>query len=194
MKKPMIYILIAVILLVGITFFIKSTNKGKAETVEQNTTAKQTEQNHYDDMRKMAFSVTSEQLGLSGIDKNDVYGIVSEMDMNGATATVVTYLTGDTSLYLSTGGGFIGAGQHESIQKVVKKYVENGQRYVEKATKVEKAELPKSGMTNFNFLTENGIYSISKSLSELESGKSEFSNLFVELNEVISQIRMKSGE
>jgi len=194
MKKPMIYILIAVILIVGITFFIKSTNKGKAETVEQNTTAKQTEQNHYDDMRKMAFSVTSEQLGLSGIDKNDVYGIVSEMDMNGATATVVTYLTGDTSLYLSTGGGFIGAGQHESIQKVVKKYVENGQRYVEKATKVEKAELPKSGMTNFNFLTENGIYSISKSLSELESGKSEFSNLFVELNEVISQIRMKSGE
>ena len=190
----MIYILIAVILIVGITFFIKSTNKGKAETVEQNTTAKQTEQNHYDDMRKMAFSVTSEQLGLSGIDKNDVYGIVSEMDMNGATATVVTYLTGDTSLYLSTGGGFIGAGQHESIQKVVKKYVENGQRYVEKATKVEKAELPKSGMTNFNFLTENGIYSISKSLSELESGKSEFSNLFVELNEVISQIRMKSGE
>ncbi len=62
------------------------------------------------------------------------------------------------------------------------------------ATKIEKAELPESGMTNFNFLTENGIYSISKSLSELESGKSEFSNLFVELNEVISQIRMKSGE
>jgi hypothetical protein len=143
-------------------------------------------------MRNMAFSATSEQLGLSGIDKNDVYGIVSEMDMNGATATVVTFSTGDTSLYLSTGGGFIGAGQHESVKKVVKKYVENGQKYVEKATKIEKAELPESGMTNFNFLTENGIYSISKSLNELESGKSEFSNLFVELNEVISQIRMKS--
>jgi hypothetical protein len=95
---------------------------------------------------------------------------------------------------LSSGGGFIGAGQHESVQKVVKKYVENGQKYIAKATKIEKAELPESGMTNFNFLTENGIYSISKSLSELESGKSEFSNLFVELNEVISHIRMKSGK
>lgn len=194
MKKPMIYIIITVILIIGITLFMKSLNKGKTQITEQNSTEKQPEQNPYAEMRNMAFSVTSEQLGLSRINKNDVYGIVSEMDMNGATATVVTYLTGDTSLYLSTGGGFIGAGQHESVQKVVKKYVENGQRYIEKATKVEKSELPKSGMTNFNFLTESGIYSISKSLSELESGKSEFSNLFVELNEVISQIRMKSGK
>ena len=116
------------------------------------------------------------------------------MDMNGATATVVTFLSGDTSLYLSSGGGFIGAGQHESVRKVVKKYVENGQKHIGKATKIEKAELPKSGMTNFNFLTENGIYSISESLSELESGKSEYSNLFIELNEVIAQIRTKSGE
>ena len=190
----MIYIIISVILIIGITLFMKSLNRGKTQITEQNSTEKQSEQNPYAEMRNMAFSVTSEQLGLSRIDKNDVYGIVSEMDMNGATATVVTYLTGETSLYLSTGGGFIGAGQHESVQKVVKKYVENGHIYIEKATKVEKSELPKSGMTNFNFLTESGIYSISKSLSELESGKSEFSNLFVELNEVISQIRMKSGE
>jgi hypothetical protein len=194
MKKPMTYIIIAVILIVGITLFMKSANKGKTQIAEQNSTEKQKEQNPYSDMRNMAFSATSEQLGLSGMDKNDVYGIVSEMDMNGATATVVTFSNGDTSLYLSSGGGFIGAGQHESVQKVVKKYVENGQKYIEKATKIEEAELPESGMTNFNFLTENGIYSISKSLSELESGKSEFSNLFVELNEVISHIRMKSGK
>ena len=194
MKKPMTYIIIAVILIVGITLFMKSANKGKTQIEEQNSTEKQTEQNPYSDMRNMAFSATSEQLGLSGMEKNYVYGIVSEMDMNGATATVVTFSNGDTSLYLSSGGGFIGAGQHESVQKVVKKYVENGQKYIEKATKIEKAKLPESGMTNFNFLTENGIYSISKSLSELESGKSGFSNLFVELNEVISHIRMKSGE
>jgi len=190
----MTYILIAVILIVGITLFMKSANKGKTEIAEKNSTENQTEQNPYNDMRNIAFSATSEQLGIEGIGKNDVYGIISEIDMNGATATVVTFSNGDTSLYLSTGGGFIGAGQHESVQKVVKKYVENGQKYIEKATKIEKAELPKSGMTNFNFLTENGIYSISKSLSELESGKSEFSNLFIELNEVISQIRLKSGK
>jgi hypothetical protein len=194
MRKPHMTETLLFILVVGIGLFyaVKYGNKAKKDIAEYQQTEKQAEQNPYSDMRKMAFSATSEQLGLTGIDKNDVYGIISEMDMDGATATVVTFSTGDTSLYLSTGGGFIGAGQHESVQKVVKKYVENGQKYTAKATKIDKAELPESGMTNFNFLTENGIYFISKSLSELESGKSEFSNLFAELNEVISQIRLKS--
>jgi hypothetical protein len=186
----MTYILIVVILIIGITLFMKSANHRKIELTEQI----QTVQNLYTDLRNMAFSTTSKQLGIEGIGRNDVYGVISEMDMNGATATVVTFSTGDTSLYLSTGGGFIGAGQHESVQKVVKKYVQDGQKYIKKAAKIEKTELPKRGMTNFNFLTENGIYSISKSLNELESGKSEFSNLFIELNNVISQIRLKSGK
>jgi hypothetical protein len=194
MKKPMTYIIIAVILIIGITLFMKSTNKGKTQIAEQNSTEKQTEQNPYVDMRNMAFTVTSEQLGINQIDKNEVYGIVSEMDMDGGSVTVVTYVTGDASIYLSSGGGFIGAGQHESVQKVVKEYVKNGQNYLEKATKVEKSELPKSGMANFNFLTKNGIYSISQSLNGLESGKSEFSNLFAELNEVITEVRIKSGQ
>ena len=194
MKKPMTYILIAVILFIGIALFMKSANKGKVEIAERNSIEKQTEQNPYTDMRNMAFSVTSEQLGLSGIDKNDVYGIISEMDIDGGSVTVVTYVTGDASIYLSSGGGFIGAGQHESVQKVVKKYVKNGQKYLMKATKAEKNDLPKSGMANFNFLTENGVYSISQSLSGLESGKSEFSNLFAELNEVITEVRLKSEQ
>jgi hypothetical protein len=49
-------------------------------------------------------------------------------------------------------------------------------------------------MANFNFLTDNGVYSISQSLSDLESGKSEFSKLFEELNEVITEVRIKSGK
>jgi hypothetical protein len=52
--------------------------------------------------------------------------------------------------------------------------------------------MPKSGMTSFNFLTENGVYSISQSLSELESRTSEFSDLFAELNKVITEVRLKS--
>lgn len=189
------YILIGIVSIAGIVILISCNNKPKKEQTENAQKEENImEQNPYMDMRNMAFSATSEQLGLSGIDKNDVYGIISEMDINGATATVVTFSNGDTSLYLSSGGEFIGSGQHESVQKVVKRYVENGQKYIKKATKIEKAELPESGITNFNFLTENGIYSISRSLSELESGKSEFSSLFVELNEVISQIRMKSGK
>jgi hypothetical protein len=196
MRKPNMTQTLLFILVIGIGLFyaIKYGNKAKKDIADyQQKTEKQTEQNSYSDMRKMAFSVTAEQLELNGTKDNDVYGIIAEMDMGGAIATVVTFIPGDTSLYLSTGAGFIGAGQHEDVRKIVKRFVENGQQYLVKANKIEKPELPKSGITNFNFLTGNGIYSIAKNTSELESGKSEFSNLFAELNEVITQIRLKSG-
>ncbi|WP_162623207.1 hypothetical protein [Confluentibacter sediminis] len=182
------------ILVIGIGLFYanKHGNKSKKDIAEYQQVGKKTEQNHYAEMRKMAFSVTAEQLGLNTIEKDKVYGIVSEMDMEGTTVTVVTFLTGDTSIYMSSGAIIIGAGQHESTKKVVTKFVENGQKYLDKATKTKKMDLPKSGMTNFNFLTENGSYIISQSLSGLESGKSEFSNLFAELNKVITEVRLKS--
>ena len=182
------------ILVIGIGLFyaIKYGAQAKNEIAEYQKSEELTEQNPYSDMRNMAFSVNTEQLGLIGYEKDDVYGVISEMDMNGTTVTVVSFINGDTSLYLSSGGIFIGAGQHENVQKIVNKFVKNGQKYLNKGNKLDNPELPKSGMTNFNFLTQNGIYRIAENTSELESGKSEFSNLFVELNEVITQIRLKS--
>ncbi len=195
MKKRMTQTLLFILVVaIGLFYAIKYGNKAKKniEKYEQATAAP--EQNPYEELRNMAFSITPEQLGLEGIAKDNVYGIISDMDMGEWIATVITYASGDTSLYLSTGGGFIGAGQHESVQNVVKEFVKNGQGYLSKATKTEDTNLPKQGMVKFNFLTGNGVYSFSENLSELESGNSEFSKLFFELNEVITQIRLKSGE
>ena len=184
----MTYIIIAVILIIKIVIYVRAENKKKEA---KNITQKQTEQNHYEEMREMAFLASTEQLGLSSIGKDQVYGIISEMDMEGATITLATFLNGDASIYFSSGGGVIGAGQHESVEKIVKEYVKNGQNYLDKGVKTEKTNLPENGMGNFNFLTEKGIYKISQSLNNLESGNSEFSNLFVELNEIINEIRIK---
>ncbi len=201
MKKS---IVTSIVVFIWMAFLISCNTKTKKETPQKSQQTEVTEKapemeeetrkNPFFDMRNMAYKTTAEQIGLDAIDKDDVYGIISELDMNGATVTVVTFATGDTSIYLSSGGGFIGAGQHESVREVVKKYVINGQRYVEHATKIENLELPAKGMATFNFMTPNGNYCFSKNINELNSGNSEFSNLFAELNEVISQIRVKSGQ
>lgn len=189
MTQTLLFILVIAI---GFAYSVKYGNKAKKEITEHNQVENKTEQNHYNEMRKIAFSVTSEQLGLNTISKDKVYGIVSEMNMQGVTVTIVTFITGDSSIYLSSGAIIIGAGQHESVKNITMNYVKNGQNYLEKAIKTESTNLPKIGMNNFNFLTQNGIYKISESLSELESGKSEYSNLFMNLNEVITEIRIKS--
>lgn len=182
------------ILVVGIGFYyaIKYGNKAQKDIAEYHKTESQTQQNHFTEMRNMAFSVTAEQLGLEPIETNTVYGIISEMDTQGTTVTVVTFLNGDTSVYMSSGAIIIGAGQHESVKKVVATYLEKAQNYITKATATENTDVPKRGMTNFNFLTKNSVYKISESLSALESGTSKFANLFAELNKVITEVRLKS--
>ncbi|MGV6831656.1 MAG: hypothetical protein ACWA5P_08865 [bacterium] len=195
MRKSMFtYIIIGIVSIAGIGILISCNNKPKKEITEKTQqTEKTVEQNPYMDLRKMALTVTAEQLGFQiPEDSIKVYGIVSDLDMGGGTATVVTYLTGDASIYLSSGGGFIGAGQHESVKKVTKEFVENGHLISFKGNQFENPDLPTSGNANFYFLSNMGQTRITESISKMESGESEFSNLFAELNNVMTEIRLKS--
>lgn len=187
----MIYFLIAVLLGIGIAFYLRSAMRRPKP--EQNIVKAKVDHNPYMDMRNMAYSLKVAEFGIEDMADDEIYGIISEMDMGGNTASVVTFISGDTSLYLSSGSAFIGAGQHEDVQKVVKDYVKYGQSLLPGARKIKKAELPESGMVNFNFLSKNGLYSIIEKISELESGSSEYSKLFIELNKVIAAIRIKSA-
>lgn len=189
-KTMTTYIILGIIAIIAIVIFNNYSKKSKS--TNGNLDVNKPEQNPYLDLRSIAFSSKAEELGLKDIDDDKVYGMIAEMDMNPGTMSVVSFLTGDTSLYLSSGGGFIGAGQHEEVNKIIKEKVDGFQKYLLKAEKIEKPEFPKEGMANFNFITRNGIYSVSEKISELESGKSELSNLFGELNEIITQIRLKS--
>ncbi len=187
------FIIIAIISILAIGILISCTNKKKKPIADQKQpTEKIEEQNPYMDMRNMAFSAKADQIGLENIADDKVYGLITEMSMNPGSASVISFLTGDTSLYLSSGGGFIGASQHEEVREMVKIKVDGFQKYLSKAEKIEEPKLPKDGTVNFNFLTKNGIYSVAENMSDLENGKSELSSLFAEVNEIITQIRLKS--
>ncbi|WP_178983703.1 hypothetical protein [Winogradskyella helgolandensis] len=190
------YILIGIVSIIGILILISCNNKPKKETTDKTQqTGRTAEQNPYGDMRKMALTVSPEQLGfLIPEDSIKVYGIITDLDMNGGTATVVTYLTGDASIYLSSGGGFIGAGQHESVKKVTKEFVDNGHLISFKGKQYENTDLPTNGNANFYFLSNSKNTKITESIVKMESGESEFSKLFVDLNNVMTEIRLKSGQ
>ena len=188
------YFLIGIAAIIAIGFFISRTNRTKKASAEQvQLPGKTTPQNPYMEMRNMAFTTKAEQLGLQNIADDKVYGLITEMAMNPGSASVISFLTGDTSLYLSSGGGFIGAGQHEDVRQMVAQKVDGFQNYLSKAKKIEEPGLPEEGTVNFNFLTKNGIYSVTLNMADLESGKSDLSDLFIEVNEIITQIRLKSN-
>jgi len=185
MTKTMIYyILIGGILILGIILFMSFKKKRNPENKSQ--------ENIYSDLRKMAFSTTTEQLELTDLSDDKVFGLITEMAMHPGTSTIVGYLSGDASIYLSTGGGFIGGGSHEDINLKVREIIDQIQKFSKKAHKIEIAELPKENEINFNFLTKKGVYQIKVNIKEIMNEKSEYTDLYKEVDKIMTLIRIKS--
>lgn len=125
MTMKMTLIIIVIVLAGGIVFYLTScTNKKQSsrQTISDQTEANKikAKENPYAGFRNQSLSVTPEQLELElDNDKMIVYGIVMDWDIGKAVATVVTFQTGDASLYLSAGQIYIG-GFATKILKVLR--------------------------------------------------------------------------
>ena len=192
----MTYIAIAFFLLIGAFASIKYSNKEEKKTskVDNSHSISSNQQDQYLDLRNMALTASTENLGLKNIDNNKVFGIVTDMAMQNGTATVVAFLTGDTSLYLSSGGAYIGAGNHEDVNHKIREIVEGLQKYKNQGNPIEFAELPTSDQIKFNLLTKDGMYQITASGEEIMSGSSEYLDLYKEVDKIMTLIRLKSEE
>jgi hypothetical protein len=109
--------------------------------------------------------------------------------MSKGIITLVCFITGDASMYTSTGGGMIGGGTQDAIKKTAIEFVQKAQDYLKLAVKTDSAELPDAGMLQFCFLTPSGIFIAQESFSQIENDKSALLPLFVQANEVITALR-----
>ena len=149
------------------------------------------EENPYNGLRQMALNFTPEELGLEVSNKNfKAFGIVMDWDLGNGIATLSVLATGDVSMYLSTGGGYIGGGQHENVRKAGLNYLKVGQEFLDKATLTEETPLPARNTVNFFFLTNKGKYVGREGMANIDSGNSDWTNLFVEANKVLTQLRL----
>lgn len=195
----MTYSIIGVAVAIGLVFYFTSCrDKSRAaahnETGQPDTTAPavhKTEENAYEGLREMAFATTPEKLQLSlPADKTVVFGVIMDWGIEGATATVLAYQTGDASLYLSTGGAVIGGGGHKSVSNEAKKFVSLAQTYLSKVSRTETTLIPVKDEVNFYLLTNKGIYVGREIMENFEDYSSGWLPLFDEGNKVLAAIRM----
>ena len=192
----MTYIIIGVIL-GGIVYYLTSCGNNspanhKQKISDQDTNQskeRQTNENPFFELRNMAFTATPEQLGLSlPTDKTVVYGIIMDWELGDGTATTVAYQSGDASLYLSSGGGVIGGGQHQNVSSAAKQFISLAQAFLDKATKTETTSLPGPNEVNFYLLTNKGIFVGKEIMKNFENGSSLWLNLFEEGNVVLTEL------
>lgn len=148
----------------------------------------------YQHLREMAFGVTAPQLGVPlPTDRVAAYGTIMEMSLPRGTVTLVSYETGDASIYLSTGGGIIGGGGHEAVRSAAKKLVSSGGALIAKLKAAIDHPEPTKGKVIFYVLTNNGVFRSDEMLEDdLGRNRSELSSLFYAGQDVITQLRLIS--
>lgn len=145
----------------------------------------------YWDLRDMALHMKPEALGLNPTDDREPFAVVMDMDVNGKTATIISFATGDASLYVSTGGSVIGGGVSQDVASAAKKLVKAATSHLAVMTKVDRQPLPQAGQVIFYVVTREGIYSPgSRSQQALGDGQDSLSPLFYDGMEVLTQMRL----
>lgn len=182
--------IIVLFFVVGSALSCNSQSQNKEQTSADSTQKKNVVENPYTDLRNMALSSTAEQVGVEipagkGI---KVYGFIMDMDLGEGTATLASFLSGDASLYLSTGGGLIGGREHDNVSDATEALIAKAGKYLSKAEKTTETPLPLKDGVNFYFLTDEGIFRGQEEIANLKSQSSEWVDLFTEANKVIGEI------
>ena len=150
----------------------------------------------YIGLRNIWFTTSPEESGFPvGPNSNTPYAVVMDIGFEEGTATIVSSIAGDGSMYTSGGGGIIGGIDHEKVRNASINFVEMAADFVDKMEPVTEYPLPGAENVKFYLVTPNGIFTTEEINADLlASGDHELSPLFLAGNEVITELRGISGE
>lgn len=197
----MAYAIIGIVLIAGLVFYITSCkNKSSVDTKKlTGQTAQDTTQlrkvdpknNPYQDLRNLAFTATMDLIGVKlPAHQTKIYGIIMDWELGEGTATLVAFLSGDASLYLSSGGGAIGGKKHDNVKQAAVAFINKAEKYLSKAVKTDSTTLPGKDSVTFYFLTNKGKFVGKEAVKNFDNDSSQWLDLFAEGNKLITEIRI----
>ena len=119
-----------------------------------------------------------------------VWAVLMEMGLDTGTASLVAVADGTTSLYLSTGGGVIGAGEHLAVRRASEAFLDAAEAHLDRLQVVSEAPLPRIGAIRFHARTFDSLLSAEVEEGELVAARSELTPLFSAGDEVLTQLRL----
>ncbi len=139
----------------------------------------------YRDLRTQALRVDAQLLEAHG----GIFALLMETGYEEAVATIVATADGSTSMYLSNGGGTIGAGEYEQVREVVFETLSVTATFVGKFDPTDSYPPPTFGQTRFYVVTDGGVLTGAADTDLLGNEKHELSPLFLQVHKLITYIR-----
>jgi hypothetical protein len=153
----------------------------------------------YTDMRDAVLNLDPSSVGIhQGPAARTVWGLVMDWTLDRDVATIVSLADGTTSLYLSSGGGSIGAGEHPGAAAASVNAVRVAERMIDDVPGAMDSAVPPRGRTALTLLTFSGLRRFEDDNVAFENGTSRLSPVADSMQEVIDEIRRaeaaESGE
>jgi hypothetical protein len=144
-------------------------------------------------LREQALRVAAPDLGLSPTSaRPDVWGVVMDLGFEGAVASLAVFAEGSASLYISTGGGVIGAGEHAPVRAAAEKLLDAAQSNLAGFRPAAESALPGPGRVHFHVRTFHGTLAAEGDEQDLGHGRHTLSPVFHAGHAVITEIRLES--
>jgi hypothetical protein len=185
---------IAVVIVVGITGAILAWQYFTSEAdrisrrEELSATPKAAERdNPYLDLRALALSTTPETFHLKS--DAEVYGVVMDWNVGSGIVTVTSLLSGDASMYTSSGGGVIGGVGHKTVRDAAIAFVKSCSDYRKHFSNSADTSAVSEGSIKFFLLTGRGRLVAEEKLENFDNSSSPLLGLFIEANKVIARLR-----
>ena len=140
-------------------------------------------------LRNQALTVSAKDLGVSQ-STHEPFAVVMDIGYTQAVVTVVSFASGDASIYFSTGGGVLGGVGHESVRKAAIAFVHESSHLTGKMQPAANCPYPAPGAVRFYVRTNAGTLAAEAPEKELASGKSALSPLYIAGQDVITQLRL----
>jgi hypothetical protein len=141
-------------------------------------------------LRAMILRTPPDELGFAPGEDTQLYGVLMETGYDSAIATIVSLADGTTSMYFSSGGGTIGAGEHESVANATRAFVSAAGDFLSYAEPTTDFPSPGIGEVRFQFLTFGGGFTAAAPEDDLGNQRHALAALFYAGQDVISQIRL----
>jgi hypothetical protein len=140
------------------------------------------------DLRKQALSVRASDLGLEP-GESQLWGVLMETGFPEAVVTLASFAEGTTSLYFSTGGGTIGAGEHASVRAAAERFLAAADENLGQFSPTREYPLPSEGRVRFYVHTFHGLLTADRDEQDLGYQRDPLAPVFHAGHGVITAIR-----
>jgi hypothetical protein len=185
-------LLIALFLSIVLFFVLIRARSRKTEApAAQSAGPRPSPQEVYLGLRNQIFHTTRKQVNLPAVSSpTEPWGVVMDFDAGKAVVTVVGISDGNASIYLSSGGGYLGGVGKPPINQAAKDFVRIAAEFQPKMQLVTEYPLPGAGEARFYVLTDAGVFSATASLADLNRHEGPLVKFYAAGQDIITQFRL----